>query len=695
MATVEQFVVKVVTQGVEQLKALGSAADQVNNKMSGLASGILGVSFGAFVLGALRSADAVSDLSDATGISIASIKAFGAAMEAAGGNSKNAEKAITTFYASIEAAVDGAGKQQEAFQKVGIGLKELRTLSEAELLQEAIKGLKQLGDGSDAAATKVALFGRSFRSIQGTKIGDLIDSGKYKEAEEAIKAAADANQKMEETFNTLQLGAAKALEPIIKLFGDGKVTIEGATTAVQVLGGALALSFGLKTLASIISIATAIGNTAIATNILNKAILKGPLGKIAGLFVAFETVDAITELDNLKKKNEDLTKSAETAAAKQGIVATDPKAGPAKRNVKAYISPEAQAAEESRKRIAISQAEVTKLTALSADSADQIKNINAERNAEIAKMEIEVNRNKLLNSVQRETEIAQRRVEINKKADLDIAKVRLDVETSLKDQLKTITGANEERAKAFELEQKYARLGSSQLGLQQQLLDIQKRKKDAIDAATKAAEKDPTQGTAAIQQIEENAKKEEAIANQRYEWSRQFSTGWEKAFGEYLDNATNAATQAQAMFQSATNGMNRAIDNFVDNGKFSFSDLTNSIIKDIIKIQLRASVANLVSASSNFLGFRLPGRATGGPVSSGMPYMVGERGPEMFIPAQAGNIMANDKLDSLNGRGGSVNINYNIQAVDAMSFKQMVARDPSFLYAVTEQGRKSIPSTRR
>lgn len=35
------------------------------------------------------------------------------------------------------------------------------------------------------------------------------------------------------------------------------------------------------------------------------------------------------------------------------------------------------------------------------------------------------------------------------------------------------------------------------------------------------------------------------------------------------------------------------------------------------------------------------GRASGGPVSAGVPYMVGERGPEMFVPSQNGNIVSN------------------------------------------------------
>ena len=37
----------------------------------------------------------------------------------------------------------------------------------------------------------------------------------------------------------------------------------------------------------------------------------------------------------------------------------------------------------------------------------------------------------------------------------------------------------------------------------------------------------------------------------------------------------------------------------------------------------------------------LPGRATGGPVAPGRGYLVGERGPELFVPTSAGRVLAN------------------------------------------------------
>lgn len=47
---------------------------------------------------------------------------------------------------------------------------------------------------------------------------------------------------------------------------------------------------------------------------------------------------------------------------------------------------------------------------------------------------------------------------------------------------------------------------------------------------------------------------------------------------------------------------------------------------------------SFASAAGAALG--LPGRATGGPVAPGRGYMVGERGPELFVPASAGRIEA-------------------------------------------------------
>lgn len=62
----------------------------------------------------------------------------------------------------------------------------------------------------------------------------------------------------------------------------------------------------------------------------------------------------------------------------------------------------------------------------------------------------------------------------------------------------------------------------------------------------------------------------------------------------------------------------------------------------------------------------VPLRANGGPVTDGMPYVVGERGPELFVPSSSGNIMP--RVPAMAGVGGnSYSITVNTSGVGDMS----------------------------
>jgi hypothetical protein len=95
----------------------------------------------------------------------------------------------------------------------------------------------------------------------------------------------------------------------------------------------------------------------------------------------------------------------------------------------------------------------------------------------------------------------------------------------------------------------------------------------------------------------------------------------------------------------------------IRNGKIGFEDLRQTVLAVMAEIAA-AAVRNgidallgresgggsgganglLSLATSLFSG--APGRATGGPVSPGRAYMVGERGPELFVPTGAGRVEA-------------------------------------------------------
>ena len=110
------------------------------------------------------------------------------------------------------------------------------------------------------------------------------------------------------------------------------------------------------------------------------------------------------------------------------------------------------------------------------------------------------------------------------------------------------------------------------------------------------------------------------------------------------------------------------------------------ILGSLFGISFGAGGAISGLTGGGLFGF-LGGRADGGPVMRNKPYIVGERGPELFVPGAAGTIVPNEALSM----GGGTTVNYNIQAVDAQSFQALVARDPEFIFAVTEAGRRRLP----
>jgi hypothetical protein len=84
-------------------------------------------------------------------------------------------------------------------------------------------------------------------------------------------------------------------------------------------------------------------------------------------------------------------------------------------------------------------------------------------------------------------------------------------------------------------------------------------------------------------------------------------------------------------------------------------------------------------------------RASGGTVSKGQPYLVGERGAELFIPNSTGQV-----AQSARGMGsGQTTVNFNINTLDARGFDELLVRNRGTITqiinsAVNERGAKSL-----
>lgn len=135
-----------------------------------------------------------------------------------------------------------------------------------------------------------------------------------------------------------------------------------------------------------------------------------------------------------------------------------------------------------------------------------------------------------------------------------------------------------------------------------------------------------------------------------------------ETYGDKLRDLAEKARDLKANLEdAAVRGLQSMEDALVDvfmgtkNLKDAFKDMARSIISDLIRIQIRKSiVAPLSDMMSGFFGGFGGGKAIGGPVRGGTPYMVGERGPEMFVPNSSGSIIPNNKM------GGGVVVNQTI-----------------------------------
>jgi phage-related minor tail protein len=85
------------------------------------------------------------------------------------------------------------------------------------------------------------------------------------------------------------------------------------------------------------------------------------------------------------------------------------------------------------------------------------------------------------------------------------------------------------------------------------------------------------------------------------------------------------------------------------------------------------------------------GRAAGGPVAGNTPYIVGERGPELFMPSSAGTIVPNHAM----GMSGVTNVTNNyIQAIDVQSFEQRLLGSSNTIWAANQYAQKSLATGR-
>ena len=90
------------------------------------------------------------------------------------------------------------------------------------------------------------------------------------------------------------------------------------------------------------------------------------------------------------------------------------------------------------------------------------------------------------------------------------------------------------------------------------------------------------------------------------------------------------------------------------------SEVLRAIGQDLVRLVFSNMITQPLAKG---IGTFLSGmRAEGGPVGAGGTYVVGEEGPELFVPHSSGSIVPNGAMGSSGKSAGGVTVNYNIAA---------------------------------
>ncbi len=150
-----------------------------------------------------------------------------------------------------------------------------------------------------------------------------------------------------------------------------------------------------------------------------------------------------------------------------------------------------------------------------------------------------------------------------------------------------------------------------------------------------------------------------------------------KSVGSTIVEAFMSGKSAAQAFKSALSSLlqklaSRSLDKFLDT---------------IFKSDMKGAPSLFENFMSNVpvLGGLFGKRAGGGPVNSGSPYIVGERGPELFVPSMSGQVVPNYAM------GGATTVNnYNIQAIDVKSFEDRIMGSNRAVWAANSYAQKSL-----
>jgi TP901 family phage tail tape measure protein len=610
-------------------------------KRIGVAIGAAAAGFALMVKNSIDAADELSKMSQKVGIATENLSKLNYAAELADVSTEELGASLAKLSKTV---VDPTKDAQAAFDALGVSIKDSngQVKGTEQLLLELADAFQKFEDGPEKTAAAMAIFGKT-----GANLIPLLNGGS--------KAIREAGVELEKLGGVVSTKAGKAAEE----FNDNLTTLKRASTGVanqlaeQLIPAMSSVTRYFIDMAKESNTATRAADNfrvGIGALVVPVVALWNGLQIVAESFAAvgaaatalatgdFKALDAIGEAfgEDRKQNIKDIENAYEAffGTIKKGIEETD-KATSGTGNRKLNFSGDGDDKKDNAADKALKEAQkeyekqLQKNLELEEQQRESIKSVIEALQDESATMG-------LTNAqIQARTLEKLGATEAEKRQAYELAKY-VDLQKAAEE-------ADKERAAVMKETRTYAEVYADEVARLNFLFENGTRDsltynravaaaQDAFDKAEKAAEE--AAGGMAVFADQAARNMQDAFADFLFNPFDQGLKGMVRSFAQTMQRMAAEALAAN-IFGALTKGSGGG-------GGGLFSSL----------FSMGASFfSGGMSSSGTYTAANIAPRALGGPVMSGTPYLVGERGPELMVPKTAGTIVPNNALG-----GGNQNI---------------------------------------
>ena len=668
-------------------------AEQGINKFGVMATGlktavvVAGAAFAASSYKAIEFADSINDIAKANEMAVSSVLEFSQALQVSGGQSENATRLLSGFTNKIDEAAQGSQKTRDKFKELGVSLKDLGTLSEEELMRKTVKGLAAIDDPIRRNAAAFEVFGKA---IKGVDIKGLND-----ELQRTKGSAAGSD----EAFGKI----GDALDKLDKL--SFKIKTDLANNLAQPFYDAIAAAERFYDRMSELREANAKKESETRQKIIGDGNVPQWWKNVFGPFFEKELKDAESKVNVFNAKMQEKIIPSILGNGLEGNKPTGNVRDVKVSDEQLKLQKAIESQKESLNQSLLTMIRQTEEVYGQKSMYEQISQ-EFEKGGKFDKIKDESLKNQIL-QVAKMLDMSKEDAELKKEAQ-EKAKALATHDLAFERGIQALE-TDKER---YELQIKTAGLSDTQkekaLAIFDMEAEIVRMKREDLNLTDQQVQKYRDAKMAVI---------ETADAAKRM--NNTFQAGWSNAMENFKEKANDSFSMGQDAFNSMTSSMSNALDEFVSKGKISFSSLIGSMISDLLKLYMKAQMSSLFGSlfsnifsvggggvdagagaysieSNPWLNWTGPAAANGGEIMG--PTLVGERGPELFIPQSSGTVIPNNQLSSMMGGGQQVVYNgpviQNMSAIDTQSGIQFLAKNKNAIWAANQSAQRGIPVSR-